>query len=181
MTWVWTHELSIDEVLRQHSVFPTPAGEPVDAPTEAIPFPGVAFELVEGRPELRFQAAITSEPRPGTIWEAMVADGVGPPGRSGGRRSGVLLYKAERVVGWRVVGFYIDPGFHGAAEWMLWVAPEHRGCGLGQELFIAWWRSFPRHTTLHPALAFNADAERCLRAAFARYVFGFTVTARGPG
>jgi GNAT superfamily N-acetyltransferase len=160
--WQWTYELTFAEMFGGHRTEHTTSSEPVQADSERVPFPGVAKKPLEG---FLYQAAITSEPRPGSIWEAMVYDGVGPADRSGDRRSGIVLFDGDKSI-----GSYTDPGFGEPIEWMLYLDPAYRGRGLGQALFIAWWLEFPRHRDLHPRLAMNQYAASSIKAAFARYI-----------
>ena len=162
MPWQWTYELTAEELFGHHETGLASDAEPVIAPSELIPFPGVPKKPLGG---FTYQAAITSEPRPESVWQAMLEDGVGPWHRSGDRRSGIVLFDGEVCV-----GHYTDPGFAGRPEFLLFVRPEYRGKGVGQLLLQAWWLEFPRHTELHPRQVPNQHADRAMRAAFEGYL-----------
>lgn len=169
--WQWSYELTLSEMYGHHNVVPVYAQQPVLPGLEGRPFPGVPSKPLG---VLSYQAAICSTPNPGSVWERMVLDGLGPVERSGDRRSGVILLKDDRPV-----GCYIDPGLGEPIEFILHVDPTMRGQGLGAALMVAWWLEFPRHRTLHPHLSFNQHAARTLTSAFKQYIE--VSVARGAG
>ncbi len=158
----WAYEATLREVFDPHVIVWIGPRESYGS-VERTPFENVSRKPLFDR--YTYQAAMRSDPMPGSEWDLMQKEGLGPSARSGGRRSGVIVFDGAKII-----GSHTDPGYGHPAQNMLYVDPEYRGKGIAQHIFIAWWNEFPRHKNDHARQVFNQQTAWAVLNAFPKYL-----------